>query len=601
MDRSPRQNLLILACLGLILGLHLLHLWHYFFLTDDAFISFRYLHNWIEGRGLVFNPGERVEGYTNFLWIMILAPFALLHLPPERVAPILSSFLSALLLVMVFFFPRLARREKEIQPGWLLAPLLLALNRSYAVWASSGLETRLFTWLIFLAAAFAWRTSQARNRRDPVYTGIFFALAELCRPEATLFFATAAALIVTARAIERRPRVQREDAAGLAVFVAAVAAHFLGRHLYYGSWLPNTYYAKVMSAWWSMGYYYLGVFILEYSYWMWAPLLVGFGLRWIRARDWLFGFLLAFPLPYLVYLAYLGGDHFEYRFLDPVLPFLALLLQECLRRFSYAGCPRWRKPALAAFTLGFLSYSSALPWLSGLGFQTEYALGGNPSMDFQRAPWLRNLPGLVFLAGVYQRAYPALTASLVGIRAEEHRRFCLRQIGQGELFQGFLERGYLQLDETIAIGSVGALPYYTGLRTVDFYGLTDAVIGRMKPRRAGRAMYHDKTPADFYLQERKVDYVLLGNYLQRRGSESEPPALRIGHPLALQNWTDRIYLVQLDDWLLRFESPLPPPRLLSRFQARGLPIFIYLAQGEQAFPVPLARALELRPELQSDW
>src|SRR5262245_37848737 len=36
--------------------------------TDDAFISFRYAQNWLDGLGLVFNAGERVEGYTNFLW-----------------------------------------------------------------------------------------------------------------------------------------------------------------------------------------------------------------------------------------------------------------------------------------------------------------------------------------------------------------------------------------------------------------------------------------------------------------------------------------------------------------------------------------------------
>ena len=43
------------------------------FLTDDAFISFRYVRNLLEGHGLVFNPGERGEGYSNFLWTPELA------------------------------------------------------------------------------------------------------------------------------------------------------------------------------------------------------------------------------------------------------------------------------------------------------------------------------------------------------------------------------------------------------------------------------------------------------------------------------------------------------------------------------------------------
>ena len=43
------------------------------FLCDDAFISFRYARNLLEGHGLVFNPGEYVEGYSNFLWTLELA------------------------------------------------------------------------------------------------------------------------------------------------------------------------------------------------------------------------------------------------------------------------------------------------------------------------------------------------------------------------------------------------------------------------------------------------------------------------------------------------------------------------------------------------
>ncbi|MFQ5945318.1 MAG: hypothetical protein ACE5NC_03625, partial [Anaerolineae bacterium] len=49
--------------------------------VDDAYISFRYARNWVEGEGLVFNPGERVEGYTNFLWTVALAPAIALGLP----------------------------------------------------------------------------------------------------------------------------------------------------------------------------------------------------------------------------------------------------------------------------------------------------------------------------------------------------------------------------------------------------------------------------------------------------------------------------------------------------------------------------------------
>ena len=40
---------------------------------DDIFITFRYIDNWFDGFGLVYNAGERVEGYTHFLWLVVLA------------------------------------------------------------------------------------------------------------------------------------------------------------------------------------------------------------------------------------------------------------------------------------------------------------------------------------------------------------------------------------------------------------------------------------------------------------------------------------------------------------------------------------------------
>src|SRR5687768_10954266 len=41
--------------------------------TDDAYISYRYARNWVAGHGLVFNPGDPVEGYTNLLYVLLMA------------------------------------------------------------------------------------------------------------------------------------------------------------------------------------------------------------------------------------------------------------------------------------------------------------------------------------------------------------------------------------------------------------------------------------------------------------------------------------------------------------------------------------------------
>jgi arabinofuranosyltransferase len=60
-----------LALLLLGAALHILRLYGVTqgWVVDDAYISFRYAENWVDGLGLVFNPGQHVEGYTNFLWV----------------------------------------------------------------------------------------------------------------------------------------------------------------------------------------------------------------------------------------------------------------------------------------------------------------------------------------------------------------------------------------------------------------------------------------------------------------------------------------------------------------------------------------------------
>lgn len=69
---SISSTLIIICFIGL--GVLVFNLVNLYSVADDAYISFRYLDNWLNGLGLVYNPGERVEGYTNFLWIVLLAP-----------------------------------------------------------------------------------------------------------------------------------------------------------------------------------------------------------------------------------------------------------------------------------------------------------------------------------------------------------------------------------------------------------------------------------------------------------------------------------------------------------------------------------------------
>ena len=123
------------------------------FLCDDAFISFRYARNLLEGHGLVFNPGEYVEGYTNFLWVLELAAlWGLLGVPPEQAAPWLSVACTVgTLAALGLWCARLPMLRRRRLAAWMAFGLLCS-SATFAVWTSGGgLETRQFT--LFTTAA----------------------------------------------------------------------------------------------------------------------------------------------------------------------------------------------------------------------------------------------------------------------------------------------------------------------------------------------------------------------------------------------------------------------------------------------------------------
>src|SRR5262245_16454258 len=82
---ARRPVVLPLLAGAVALGFTVLFFRRWRFVIDDAFISLRYARNLAMGHGLVYNAGERVEGYTNFLWTLFLALPHLLHVDPIAV------------------------------------------------------------------------------------------------------------------------------------------------------------------------------------------------------------------------------------------------------------------------------------------------------------------------------------------------------------------------------------------------------------------------------------------------------------------------------------------------------------------------------------
>jgi hypothetical protein len=521
--RRPRG--LFAALLGATALLLLAHAWHYRFLTDDAYISFRYARNLARGYGLVFNPGfERVEGYTNFLWVLLLAGANAAGLSMEHAAFALSGLATlGLWAVVARFAWRLAPRGRRI---WILLPLLLlAATRSVAVWSSSGLETRLFELLVAAGSLRLWSEDERLGRGERgvwPFAALLFGLASLARPDGVLISACAFAAVAAwrGRSLASRGAWLGRSAAA---YVALVGAHFAFRYAYYGAWLPNTYYAKVDGRlWWSSGLEYLLAFVLEYGIWLWIPFLVAGALSLRRGGAALVPVLFAaIVLPHALYIVAIGGDHFEYRPFDLYFPY-AYLLIGCGALWMARGAR-----ATAAVLAGVAALAvgiAELPRQSAAQFPEVY-LPGFPGVVIANRAWsidqgpaaaraedylapdrslVYRLPGLRAIAEVHQLLIRSMTQRFVGIRQEEHRLFLDTARAQGMELARLVADGRIPADAYVATDCVGAIPYFSGLRVLDRLGLTDARVAR-GPLQNRETMAHGKHASLARAREDEVD------------------------------------------------------------------------------------------------
>ena len=310
------------------------------FLCDDAFISFRYVRNLVEGHGLVFNPGEYVEGYTNFLWVLELAAiWSLLGIPPEHAAQVLSVIYTVgTLAAMLWWVYRLPGMSHRGLVGWMALGLVCS-SATVAVWTSAGgLATRQFTFLLVVAVAVL--SVHGTRRWGLLTASLSLGLAELTRPEGLLLGGLClGGFAVCWMARERRLHLDplRHSCArrNLAVmggpFALMVAGHYLWRYSYYGEWLPNTYYAKYVAPWYDAGLRYLAQAGIDTGLYLLVPLALLAGVvRWRRNQDGTYAVILLLIGVHMNYLARIGGDHFEYRPLDFYWPLLAVAAAEGL-------------------------------------------------------------------------------------------------------------------------------------------------------------------------------------------------------------------------------------------------------------------------------
>lgn len=350
MKTFARTSFLLALSFLIIIGIYLLQVWFYAFTQDDAFISYRYVQNFLGGKGLVFNNGEQVEGFTNFFWVIILALSGSWGLDIIIVSKILGIVSGCVLLFVLFGF---SRRLEPPQPWYyhLAVPFWLAAAAVFAYWSISGLEEAFFTTCV-VTGVFLYLFR-------PVWSLPLFILAAVIRPEGALIFG-----LVELGGLIYLERDWKRLFQDVIIFIIFVAPLYSFRLWYYGQILPNTFYAKTELSWAYLqsGINYHWLFFKQYGLFGGIPILIIAGYRLFSPRERLILFLVG---GYCLYILIIGGDWLQgHRFFLPIFPLLLLLFQRVIWLGSqvlsrqYSGFGALYKAAIVGCATLFV----LLPW-----------------------------------------------------------------------------------------------------------------------------------------------------------------------------------------------------------------------------------------------
>jgi len=307
--------------------------WHYAgYVKDDTFISMRYARNLALGHGLVFNYGERLEGYTNFLWVVLTVPSYWLGVDPLQWVKAMSCLFGQLGIVVTWATARhLGGGRSQLIP-WLAAALYAA-SPTVILWSMAGLEPTLVAVLCGAGTLFAMRLLSREDddlpaHRLALFSALLLAAGALCRPDAHAVILVAGAFAVIDAL--RRSELSRSWLLWGGLILAILVPYHCFRFAYFGDWFPNTAYVKAAAGPEVMerGYGFVknllgfsansGIFAMAaFS----AVTALATGRRRI-ARLWAFALALAF----VAYMVRIGRDEMKwFRLFLPVFPLLVAL------------------------------------------------------------------------------------------------------------------------------------------------------------------------------------------------------------------------------------------------------------------------------------
>jgi hypothetical protein len=429
------------------------------FTVDDAYIAMRYSRNLAEGRGLVYNAGEHVEGFTSPLWVLILAAARLLGFNIVAASHALGITLSVATLLLAY---RIASRSLPANAiaGRLIPVVFLATSWIFAGWATGGLETALYAFVTVLGVS-ALQSRAIGN--DDKYGGrdwlpLIGLLIVLTRPDGLLLAAAlgAATLVLDFRA--GRP-LMKTVMRWVLFFGIPMALVELWRLSYYGKWLPNTFYVKVNKVEYiDRGWPFFVSFARDSLFYLWGPV----ALAALFLGDLTSACIIAYAALYIAYTIWVGGDWMGYRFYSHLLALLSVPISLVVGR----ELRPWRtSPGRAAVAIA--AVAAMLVTIGATSYKT-YTEGRETRMTMRELDNYKDMDT------------PEAWATEVGWGLDT----------------------ILRPGEAASATFAGFTAMYTDRTIVDALGLTDAYVASLPAIRGGPG--HEKVAPREYLASRNV-------------------------------------------------------------------------------------------------
>ncbi|MEN9563472.1 MAG: hypothetical protein RIR73_1716 [Chloroflexota bacterium] len=379
----------------------------YYVLFDDAMISMRYAYNLAQGNGLVWNPGERVEGITNPLWTAIMALVHFLPVGLNQTGLYIQILGASLLTLNLFFVKKLVEHFSNDLFAMLSAVAFTAFYAPLNSFGLLGMEVSLLTLMLTAAALLALKSEGRFN----IWVYVLLAISTLVRFDMAVPYIVILGILFWVQKENRKQHLIW----GLGLLVLFLGGQTLARYAYYGEFLPNTYYLKVEG--WNITLRVLrGMYALvQFAYFHnWLLFLLPLSLFILR-RDWKLTLMTLLLMAQIAYSVYVGGDAWENhgganRYIVIAMPLYFVGFSwsavEWLKRaanslnlkqqiFLEAG---WRAIFLALFTFSLLTFNALLgEWKSierwNLARKPDYVAGNDRNLQIAIALEQVTTPG----------------------------------------------------------------------------------------------------------------------------------------------------------------------------------------------------------------